>query len=299
MRCARRCAVTSRVRRCRARLPRALRRRIGAVDKTPRRRGLRAAALALRLPLRRRETGHAIPSGRRGRCVILLDFAPAFDSASLRAGRAPLHRLRVAPRRRAIGLLSHSRAATVGAPRTPWPRRVVAVQAVPHQPRHQPAQRQVRILVRQQHLQLLQPMPALRVDRRFQLPAPAPERSHPVARLRPLRVHLGQHLLQFARALAGRLLDQLLPRRGVQHRPGYRCRVALPGAHRCRRGRFPWCAVIPRRTAQATGSVTALASVATLEQVPQLGRVAQVQRAVLQPAETCAPRWFGRTAASP
>ena len=121
----------------------------------------------------------------------------------------------------------------------------------------------------------------------FNSQRPPPSARNPVARPRQLRVHLRQHLLHFARALARRPLDQLLPRRGVQHRPGYRCRIALAAPHRCRRCRFLWCAVIPRRPAQPpTGSVTARrtapAAVAALEQVLHLRRVAQLQRAVLQ-----------------
>ena len=99
----------------------------------------------------RRRTGRAFPH-RRGRCVIQLDFAAASDSAALRAGQAPLHRLRIAPRRRARGSLAGDRAATAATPRAPWPLRVVAVQAVPHQPRHEPAERQVRVLVRPERI---------------------------------------------------------------------------------------------------------------------------------------------------
>ncbi|MDE0445920.1 MAG: hypothetical protein OXH96_04535 [Spirochaetaceae bacterium] len=125
-------------------------------------------------------------------------------------------------------------------------------------------------------LQLLQPVPALRVDRRLQLPAPPSKRAHAVARLRQLRVHLGQHLLHFARALARRLPDQLLPGGRIQHRPGCRCRrgcrIAPVGARRCR---FPRCTATSRRPAQAaTGSATARrtapAAVAALEQVLQM-----------------------------
>ena len=156
-----------------------------------RRRGLGVAALGLRFPLRRRRTGSANPIGgpRRSRCwptwwrrVIPFDFVLPFDIAPGRARPVPRHRVRSALHRRAHRSRAASRAATGRTPRPRWPRRVVTVQAIAHQPRQQPAQRQVRVTVRQQHQQLLQPMPALRVDGRLQLPASASERAHPVAR---------------------------------------------------------------------------------------------------------------------
>ena len=207
-----------------------------------------------------------------------------FDRALRRRSRCALN---PSCARRMRRLSAVARGGTAGAPQAPWMRRVVALQAILHQVRHQSAQRKVRVLVRKQHLKLLQPMPALRADRRLQLPAPVAERAHPVARLRQFRVDLRQHLLHFTRALARRLLDQLLPRRGIQHRPAARCRAALAAAHRCRRRRVPWCTVIPRRPARAatrpvTARRVAMVAVAALEQVLQLRRVAQGQRTVAQ-----------------
>ena len=75
------------------------------------------------------------------------------------------------------------------APRTP---RVVALQAVLHQPLHELPQRQVRVHVRQQCPQLLDPAMTGSVDHHLQLPAAVAQRPHAVSRPRQLGRDPGQ-----------------------------------------------------------------------------------------------------------
>ena len=74
-----------------------------------------------------------------------------------------------------------------------------------------------RVHVRQQARKLLQAALTLRVDERLQLVAAVAERAHAIGRRRQFRVQIGQHPLDLPRALAGRLLDQLLPPDCIQH----------------------------------------------------------------------------------
>ena len=105
-----------------------------------------------------------------------------------------------------------ARARSAGAPA-----RVVAVERLPHQPADELPHRHARVHVRQQARKLLQAALTLRVDERLQFVAAVAERAHAIGRRRQFRVQVGQHLLDLPRALAGRLLDQLLPPDCIQH----------------------------------------------------------------------------------
>ena len=108
----------------------------------------------------------------------------------------------------------------------------MALDRFPHHAPHELPQRQVRVDVRQQPLDLLQPAPAVVVDHRLELPPPRAQRPYPVGRSRQLRVDPGQQLLYLPSALAGRLLHQRLPRRGVEHRRHLRFLRPLSGLRR-------------------------------------------------------------------
>ena len=140
------------------------------------------------------------------------------------------------------------------------PARVVAVERLPHQPADELSHRHARVHVRQQARKLLQAALTLRVDERLQLVAAVAERAHAIGRRRQFRVQVGQHPLDLPRALAGRLLDQLLPPDCIQHQR------RLGGQRRYGRRR---CCLRPAPL--------------PVERPLQLGGGAQRQRAVAQP----------------
>ncbi len=190
----------------------------------------------------------------------------------VRVHRGPLHRRgSVAVR----GCLVPRRRSSLGAPTASRPARVVAVEPLLDQPPHELPQRHVRIDVRQQSPELLQPALALRIDDRLQLPAPLTQRPHPVGRHRQRRIHRGQHLHHLARALADGLLHQRLPRRYVQHRR----RLPLRGTCRRRAVRLRGRSHPGPHSARQVRSLP----ITAFEGGLQLRRRVQRERAVPQP----------------
>ena len=159
------------------------------------------------------EAGRSAARSRYGVCVRL---------GTLTGPRARLRRRRSGPVgvylplrcRRSVG----TRGSATGASTARGTARIVAAKAFVDQPSHELPHRHVRIDVREQPFELLQPAVAVRVDNRLELPAPLAQRSHPIRRHCQRRIHVGQHLRHLPRALAGRLLHQRLLRRYVQHR---------------------------------------------------------------------------------
>ena len=158
------------------------------------------------------------------------------------------------------------------------PARVVAIEPLAGQPPDELPQRHVRVHVRQQPPQPLQPTVTLGVDDDLHLVAAGAQRPHLVARDRQLGVHAGQQLLYLPRALAGRLRHQRLPRGPVQHRR----RFQRLDSRRWRQQRL-----LPRhgRPAPHDGAAPSALPVAllTVECALQLSSRAQGERSVLQP----------------
>ena len=123
--------------------------------------------------------------------------------------------------------------------------------------------------MRQQARKLLQAALTLRVDERLQLVAAVAERAHAIGRRRQFRVQVGQHPLHLPRALAGRLLDQLLPPDCIQHQRRLGGQRRYGRRRCCRRG--------------GRGGDRGHAAPLPVERPLQLGGGAQRQRAVAQP----------------
>ena len=243
------------------------------------RRGAGAAAAARGLLWRPRSRRRCAATGaralrRRRHCGLLLRAPLRWRS---RPARRPFLRLR---------LRRLDRACLPAPPSAPAPRsaRVVALQAVLHQPLHELPHRQVRVHVRQQCPELLDPALTGSVDHHLQLPAVLAQRPHALSRPRQLGSHRGQQLLHLARALAARQRHQLLPLRLLQRRRRSRWR-------RCRGPQSPRLRRRPRAARQQLpcrgyrGGVRRGGGSALLEieGVLQLRRGAQGERAVLQP----------------
>ena len=154
----------------------------------------------------------------------------------------------------------------------------MAIEPLARQPPDELPQRHVRVHVRQQPPQPLQPTVTLGVDDDLHLVAPGAQRPHLVGRDRQLGVHAGQQLLYLPRALAGRLRHQRLPRGPVQHRR----RFQRLDSRRWRQQRL-----LPRhgRPAPHDGAAPSALPVAllTVECALQLSCRAQGERSVLQP----------------
>ena len=201
----------------------------------------------------------------------------------------PAHRARL--RRRSSGavrfrLLLRRRSSlgsgwpAAGAPAAPRTARVVAVESLPDQPTHELPQRHVRIDVRKEALELLQPSLAVLIDHRLDLPAAPAQRPHPIRRHDQIGIHLCQHLHHLPRALPCSLIHQRLPRRDVQ----LRRRLPFRRWHQCRRrwrraGAPHGCARPGPRAARRARPLP----ITPLEGGLQLRRRVQRQRAVPQP----------------
>ena len=174
-------------------------------------------------------------------------------------------RLRLLRRRSWRGVCLRVRAPTAAARSARWPGRVVAVEPLLDQASDELPQRHARVHVREQPPELLQPLLALRVDRRLQLVAAVAERAHPVGRRRQLRVQVGQHPADLPGALAGRLFDQLPPPHRIEHQ---RRRHRLGGEQRY--GRRGVCRRIVLCRRPAAGVPAAADPAGAIAAVPEI-----------------------------